>query len=167
MVRARFPGVRLIENSENVGFARANNQAIALAQGRYVLLLNSDTVVPDGALASLIAFAEGHPEAGVVGARLLNPDGSFQAGPNRFPTLLSTVLGAWGVVQYLTRNSYYPSLGPEHSREAQQCDWVGGACLLARRSAIDQVGLLDEQFFMNSEEVDWCFRMKQHGWQVW
>ncbi len=167
MVRQRFPRVRLIENVENVGFARANNKGIAQAAGRYVLLLNSDTKVISGALVSLIEFGDNHLQAGIVGARLVNPDGSFQAGPNRFPTLVSVVLESWGIIQRLTRNPYYPSLPPERSSVPLKCDWVGGACLLARLEAIEQVGLLDENFFMNSEEVDWCYRMYQHGWEVW
>lgn len=167
MVRERFPWVKLIENAENVGFAAANNQGIGKATGRYVLLLNSDTVAPPAALEALVAFGDAHPRAGIVGARLVDPDGSFQAGPNRFPTLATVVLESWGLIQRLTRNPYYPSYPPERSQTSQRCDWVGGACLLARRTAIDQAGVLDESFFMNSEEVDWCYRMKQHGWEVW
>lgn len=167
MVRRDFPGVQLIENSENVGFARANNLGIVLATGRYVLLLNSDTLLPQGILESLLAFADAHPQAGIVGAKLVNLDDSFQAGPNRFPTLASVVLESWGVIQRITRNPYYPSFLPQRSSVPQECDWVGGACLLARRVAIEQVGLLDEAFFMNSEEVDWCYRMRQGGWEVW
>jgi len=167
MVREHFPGVQLIENRENVGFARANNQAICHSRGRYVLLLNSDTVVPSGALQALIAFAEAHLRAGIIGVRLVNPDGSFQAGPNRFPTAASVLLETWGVIQRISRNAYYPSFPPERCKLPIACDWVGGACLLARRTAIDQVGMLDERFFMNSEEVDWCYRMHQQGWEVW
>ena len=77
------------------------------------------------------------------------------------------VLESWGIIQRLTRNPYYPSFPPERSQSPLRCDWVGGACLLARRAAVDQVGLLDESFFMNSEEVDWCYRMRLDGWEVW
>ena len=167
MLYERFPWVRLIKNSENMGFAKANNQGLASATGRYMLLLNSDTLIPQGTLETLVEFADAHPQAGIVGVKLVNPDGSFQAGPNRFPTLVSVVLESWGIVQRLTRNPYYPSFPPERSSIALECDWVGGACLLARRIAIDQVDLLDEAFFMNSEEVDWCYRMRQGGWEVW
>jgi N-acetylglucosaminyl-diphospho-decaprenol L-rhamnosyltransferase len=167
MVEERFSWVHLIENTANLGFASANNQAIALCQTHYLLLLNSDTEVLPGALEALIAFADAHPEAGVVGARLINPDGTFQAGPNQFPTLASVVFESWGIIQRFTRNPYYPSFPPERSRTSTPCDWVGGACLLARRSAVEQVGVLDASFFMNSEEVDWCYRMRQQGWAVW
>lgn len=167
MVRERFPWVELIENRQNVGFARANNQAICHSRGRYVMLLNSDTVVPPGAIQSLIDFADFHPRAGIIGVRLINPDGSFQAGPNRFPTLLTTVFETWGILQRLSRNPYYPSFPPELSNRSLIVDWVGGACLLARRTAIEEIGMLDEGFFMNSEEVDWCYRMCRQGWEVW
>ena len=167
MVRERFPWVTLIENATNVGFAAANNQAMREEAGRYILLLNSDTIVPAGVPQALIDFADDHPRAGIVGVRLINPDGTFQAGPNHFPTTGSVVLESWGLTQLLTRNPYYPSLPPERSQDTVQCDWVGGACLLARREAIERVGPLDEAFFMNSEEVDWCRRMKQAKWEVW
>ena len=167
MVREQFPAVHLIENSENVGFARANNQAIALATGRYVLLLNSDTVALSGSLQTMVAFADSHPRAGLVGARLLNRDGSFQAGRNEFPTLMSVVAEALGVANLLYGRALYPSYSPAPAEEPALCDWVGGACLLARRSAIAEVGLLDDDFFLNSEEVDWCYRHTEAGWEVW
>ncbi len=167
MVKSCHPAVRLINNAKNLGFARANNLAIVQAAGEYLLLLNSDTEVVAGALGDLMTFMEEHPRAGVVGPRLVNPNGSYQAGPGCFPTLTSTLLEAWGLIQLVTRNRYYPSAPPGESNVTRACDWVGGACLLARREAIDQVGLLDENFFMNSEEVDWCYRFKQKGWQVW
>ncbi len=166
-VRARHPAVRLIENTENVGFARANNQALRLARGRRILLLNSDTEIVPGALGLLIACLEGHDRAGIAAPRLVNRDGSFQAGPARFPTLWSTVLEAWGLMQLLIRNPYYPSARPAPGECARTADWAGGACLLVCREAMAEVGLLDEAFFMNSEEVDWCFRMRRAGWQVW
>jgi N-acetylglucosaminyl-diphospho-decaprenol L-rhamnosyltransferase len=167
MVRERFPRVRLIENAENIGFSRANNQALALCQGRYVILLNSDAIVQDGSLRKLVTFADAHPGAGIIGAKLVNPDGSFQAAYNDFPTPRSVLLEAWGVLPEAHHNPYYPSSPPEAATSARQCDWVGGACLMARSLAIDDVGLLDESFFMYSEEVDWCYRMRRHGWEVW
>lgn len=167
MVRERFPLVRLIENVENVGFAAANNLAMAQAQGRYILLLNSDASLPSGALDRLIAFADARPRAGVVGVQLVNADGSFQAAWNRFPTPLTMLLEPWGIVQWVTRNPYYPSCPPGQAAHVQQCDWVGGACLLARAEAVAQVGLLDERFFMYSEEMDWCRRMRFAGWEIW
>lgn len=156
MVRREFPQVRLIQNTENVGFARANNQAMRTSRGRYVLLLNSDTIVQPGALDSMVCFADQHPEAGVVGGRLLNADESLQPSWAQFPTFWSELLG---------RN--FRKRQPMTDHLTYEVDWVGGACLLARRKAIEVVGLLDEDFFMYSEETDWCFRMVRNGWKVY
>ncbi|NLG28251.1 MAG: glycosyltransferase family 2 protein, partial [Chloroflexi bacterium] len=167
MVREQFPAVRLVENAENAGFARANNQAIAQASGEFLLLLNSDAVLLPGSVRALLKFAHSHPRAGVVVATLLNPDGTFQAGPNDFPTLASVVAEAFGVAAWLYRRPVYPSWSQHECSSPSECDWVGGACLLARSSGIAQVGLLDEDYFLNSEEVDWCYRWKEASWQVW
>lgn len=167
MVRDRFPLVRLIENLENVGFARANNQAMRQANGRYALLLNSDTILTANNLLALMQFGNDHPYAGIVGVKLVNADGTFQAAFNDFPTWQSVLLETWGMPQRFSRNRYYPSYPPEESMDARPCNWVGGACLLARRAAIEKVGLLDEGFFMYSEEMDWCYRMWEKRWEVW
>ncbi len=156
MVESRFPQARLFRNAENVGFARANNQALEQIKGRYALLLNSDTIVFPGALFSLVTFADRYPQAGIVGCRLVNPDGSLQRSWARFPTCLTELLG-WNprtrrLIQRMPR--------------VYEVDWLGGACILARSEAVEDVGLLDESFFMYSEEMDWCFRMKRSGWRV-
>lgn len=165
MVRRRFPAVRLIENNKNVGFARANNQALEISRGRHILLLNSDTVVHSGALQAMCEFLDQNPQSGVVGAKLLNPDGSFQASYADFPTILSELL----LLTKLYR-LFHPSCFPSHSlAESQQvteADWVPGACLMIRRETLKQVGGLDEDYFMYSEEVDWCWRVKENGWKV-
>lgn len=156
MVRAHFPAVRLIENETNVGFARANNQVLVLRRGRYVLLLNSDALVQAEAIERMYRFMEGHPRAGVVGPRLFNGDGSLQPSWAAFPTLTSELLGR--------ERRPYRILPLPHGGVAWQVDWVGGSCLMARREAIDAVGLLDPQFFMYAEETDWCRRMRAYGW---
>lgn len=159
MVREQFPAVQLVQNDQNLGFACANNQAIRASQGRYVLLLNSDTIVRQGALEAMVHFADRHPKAGVVGCKLLNADGSLQPSWAQFPTLWSEVTGRNFRRRYRT---------PEIDGEAAYLvDWVGGACLLARREAVDRVGLLDEDFWMYSEETDWCFRFVREGWLVY
>jgi N-acetylglucosaminyl-diphospho-decaprenol L-rhamnosyltransferase len=153
------------ENAQNVGFARANNQAMAISWGRYVLLLNSDTVVRPGALRAMCRFMDQHPEAGILGGKLLNPDGSFQASYMDFPTV-------WDEVLLLTKlyQLFCPPCFPSHSltesQEVSEADWVSGACLMIRREALERVGGLDEDYFMYSEEVDWCWRVKQAGWKV-
>jgi len=166
MIQERFPRTHVIANSENVGFARANNQALARCQGRYVLLLNSDAKVLPGTLGTLVGFMERHPQAGLAGVRLLNPDGTFQASHSPFPTLLTEILLLSGLGRRWVR-ARYPSYGPGVAHGARRVDYVEGACLLARRAAIDQVGPLDEAIFMYAEEVDWCYRFAQLGWEVW
>ena len=165
MVRRDFPQVILLANDENLGFARANNQAIAQSTGRYVLLLNSDTEVTEGALEALVSFMEATPDAGAVGGRLLFADGRVQTSHGAFPTLFSEMLNTLGFVAWR-------STSPAGSRaqmldEPVATDWLLGACLMVRRQVVEQVGGLDEQFFMYSEEIDWCRRIKEHGWQIY
>lgn len=166
LVRARFPRVRLIENRENVGFARACNQGMRQAVGQAVLILNSDTIVQAGALQALLACLERHPSAGACGPMLLNPDGSFQASFADFPTLRAELIHQFGLARRLLSRSY-PSYDLEASRVPRVVEWVGGACMLVRRACLEQVGLLDESFVMYGEEVDWCYRMRARGWAVW
>jgi N-acetylglucosaminyl-diphospho-decaprenol L-rhamnosyltransferase len=166
VIRRDFPHIHLIANTDNVGFAAANNQGIRACAGRYLLLLNSDTVVAPGSLATLVAFADAHPRAGVVGPRLVNPDGSFQTGPTPFPSLWTEFLSVTGIGRRLTYRGY-PSRRPSASTAAQSTDYVVGACMLARHEAVEQVGGLDESYFMYSEEPDWCWRMRQAGWETW
>ncbi len=162
MVRAEFGDVRLIVNAENLGFARANNVGIRASRGRYVLLLNNDAVALPGALAGLTAFMEVHGDAGAVGPRLLCPDGSLQ--PYAF--------GGDPTIGYLVRRGVNRLLcgRPLHdwaTGVVQPVDWVSGACLMVRREAIAQAGLLDEAFFMYFEDNDWCLRIRQAGWRVY
>jgi N-acetylglucosaminyl-diphospho-decaprenol L-rhamnosyltransferase len=165
-IRADFPAVQIIANPANLGFAAANNQGIRACTGRYVLLLNSDTLAAPGSLQALVAFADAHPRAGVIGPRLENPDGSFQTGPTPFPSLWTEFLSVTGIGRRLTYRGY-PSRREARSLIPQPTDYVVGACMLARRDAIDQVGVLDEGYFMYSEEPDWCWRMRRAGWETW
>jgi N-acetylglucosaminyl-diphospho-decaprenol L-rhamnosyltransferase len=166
MVAERFPRTRLIRNGANRGFAAANNQALKSCTGRYALLLNSDAVLLDDSLSHMVGFLDGHPEAGAAGGRLLNPDGSFQWSYADFPSLFGELLLLTKLYRLL-RPPTYPSYPPERSREARAVDWVSGACLIVRRTAIALVGLLDEEYFMYSEEVDWCYRLRRAGWAVY
>lgn len=166
MVQDTFPRVNLVINPKNEGFARANNQAITLSQGRYMLLFNSDAIATPGAIQSLVSLAEAEPRAGIVGAQLLNSDGSFQASHTPFPTLWQEFLILTGLGRLL-RGRWYPSRGAEEDKGPQVVDYVEGACMLVRREAFEEVGGLDEGYFMYAEEVAWCHTMKQAGWQVW
>lgn len=163
MLRQQFPEVRIIQNSGNVGLARACNQGTEATRGRYVLLLNNDTVVNGRSLDSLVAFMDETPAAGAVGGKLLNPDGSFQAGYAGFSSLREEFLVATGVGDRLW--SGYPS----HLDASQpvRAGWLSSACLLLRRTALDKVGLLDEHYFIYGDEADLQYRLQKAGWQVY
>jgi GT2 family glycosyltransferase len=168
MVRDEFPQIHLIANDENRGFTAANNQGLTLSQGRLLLLLNPDTEIVGDALATMLRYAHAHREVGGLGPRLLNTDGSSQASRRRFPTFStalveSTVVQEWWDDNRILRR-YYMADTPDDG--IQRVDWVVGACLLVRRQAYEQVGGLDEGYFMYSEELDWCRRIKDAGWEI-
>jgi len=167
MVQSRYPSVHVIANSENVGFVRANNQALAHCVGRYVLLLNSDTQALPGSIDESVRFMDGRPLAGMVGVRLVNPDETFQASYTPFPTLWREFLILTSLGRRLIR-PYYPSSGPQiECGEQEIAGYMEGAYLLARREALEQVGELDERIFMYAEDVDWCYRFYKAGWELW
>ena len=163
LVRERYPSVELIANSANRGYATANNQAVEPARGRYVLLLNSDAEVEAGALRTLVAYADNHPEAGVIGPKLLNPDGTLQPSGGRFPTPASTVASLLGLHRLTGRPRY--GTRRDYSVPAE-VDEVSGAAMLIRREVIDQLGGLDEGFAWGYEDVDYCLRARRAGWRV-
>ncbi|HNS20231.1 MAG TPA: glycosyltransferase family 2 protein [Sedimentisphaerales bacterium] len=168
MVRSEFPEVQLIANADNLGFAAANNQGMAMAGGRYVLLLNSDTVVLDGAIAKTVAFADAHPDVAVVGCRVMNPDRTLQPTCFMYPSLLNMVLSATYLYKLFPRSRLF---GRERMTwwqrdDERDVDVVTGCFMLVRREAIEQVGVMDEQFFMYAEETDWCYRFRQAGWRL-
>ncbi len=162
-VRAEFPGVRVVQNVENVGLSAASNQGIRETNGRYVLLLNNDTLVNGRSLDRMVEFMDSQPDAGAVGGQLLNPDGSFQAGYASFSTLLQEFLIVTRLGERLWTG--YPSHG--RCDHIKSVDWLSSACLLLRRDALMQVGLLDEQYFVYGDETDLQFRLKQAGWKVY
>jgi len=168
MVRDCFPQVRLFDNLENLGFAAGSNQAIAESSGRYVILLNPDTVVGEGALDGMMRLLEGRSNIGVVGPKLLFPDGSFQHSAFSFPSLAMIFLDFFPLHHRLSNsrvNGRYPRRLYEMG-EPFPIDHPLGAALMVRRQVIDEVGLLDEDFFMYCEEIDWCMRIKNAGWQI-
>jgi N-acetylglucosaminyl-diphospho-decaprenol L-rhamnosyltransferase len=168
MVRETFPQVRLIVNPTNVGFTKANNVALEICRGRYLLLLNPDTRVVDDALVRMLDYMEAHPDVGVLGPQLRYGGGSLQSSRRRFPTLAtaffeSTLLHQWFPTNHWAQ-AYKMADTPDDL--VQDVDWVVGACMLVRAEAVGDVGLLDERFFMYSEEMDWCRRIVEAGWRV-
>ena len=161
-----YPQAGMIVNEMNAGFGAANNRAMELSRGKYLLLLNSDAFVAPGAIAALIEYLERHPRVGAAGPRLLNADGSLQISCFPFPSPVR----AWA------ENLWLPKVLPHTSRlgdyrrwahdQEQLVDWVVGACMLVRREAYEAVGGFDERFFMYSEEADWQRRMRNKGWQI-
>ena len=173
MVAEKHGWATLIANDDNLGFAKANNQVLRQAKGRYILLLNPDTEVEKGALKTLIDFLEAHPKAGIVAPQLLNSDGSIQRSCRQFPTFTGMLFELIGLSKLFPKGSKmgttfraYKMLDWEHDDE-REVDQPEGACLLLRREVLEEVGLLDEGYFMLFEEVDWCYRIKKAGWQIW
>jgi GT2 family glycosyltransferase len=163
-VKRVFPSIHLIENEKNLGFAKAVNQGLQKASGRYILLLNPDTRVKHGAIKQLLSFMDSHFETGVAGAQLLNSDGSKQNSIANFPSLATELLNK-RFLRWL-----FPKRFPGKERnysEPVEVDSVIGACMMVRREALDQVGFLDEDYFLFLEETDWCFRMKRAGWKIY
>jgi len=167
MIRAEFPEVRLLALDDNRGFAAANNLAMREADAPYVLLLNPDTEVLGDAPAALVRFMDAHPTVGAGGGRLLNSDLTFQHSCFRFPTLPMSFFDFFPLNHRIVNsrlNGRYPRRWYNHPFPI---DHPLGACLMARREAIQQVGLMDEGFFMYCEEVDWCYRIKRAGWEIY
>ncbi len=163
-----FPHLRWIQNDENVGFTRANNQGIQVARGRYLCFLNPDTEPQPGSLATLAHYLEAHPRVGIVGPQLRYPDGSLQPSRYRFPTLMSALLESTPIAWHWPNNPWSrryhcADLPPDRAHEV---DWLNGACLMVRREVITQVGGFDEGFFMYSEELDLCRRARDAGWRI-
>jgi len=165
MLRNDFAWVRLICNEKNVGFARANNQAIAISQGELVLLLNSDTEVLKGAINELVAFMWQHPHAGAAGARLLNEDGSLQVSCRRMLTPERELWRLLYLERVWSRAEY--NMRSWDGQSPRQVEVIMGACMMLHKKALDQVGNLDERYFMYTEEVDLCYRLAQAQWDVW
>src|SRR6185369_13165890 len=151
---------------DNRGFAAANNQAIAATDAPYVLMLNSDARLSPDALRTLLARLDAAPRAGVIGAQLRSPSGHFQHSYARFPSFIQETLILSGFGRAL-RGAWYPSEGPETDRPAAVEGWVGGACMLARRVALEAVGGFDEGYPLYGEETELCYALRRTGWEIW
>lgn len=168
MVRTEFPKVHLLASAVNLGFAGGNNFAAKLAQGRYLFLLNPDTTVPPGTLHTLVAYADAHPEIGALGPQLRNPDGTHQRscwrGRPGLGMALMDALYLWKLpwIPFVQQSEYRA----EELQTARSVGHLLGAALMLRRAAWDQVGALDENYFLFLEETDWCLRAERAGWKI-
>ncbi|MBW4081580.1 glycosyltransferase family 2 protein [Paenibacillus sp. S150] len=169
-ISREFPDVLLIANSENVGFARGNNQGMEVASGRYVLLLNSDTVIRKDTLETMLEFMDSRPDLGASGCKVILPDGSLDKACKRgFPTPAASFYYAFGFSKLFPDRPRFNGyqLGYLDPDQAYPVDCLVGAFMLVRRQTIDQVGGLDGEFFMYGEDLDWCFRIKEAGWGIY
>jgi len=168
MVRQQFPTVTAVASTVNNGFAAGMNLGLSRASGDYLLLLNTDIAILGNALTTMATYLDQHPDVGLVGPRLLNPDGSVQSSCRRFPSIRAiiyrrTPLGIFPKAKHELRR--FLMLESDHTVN-QPVDWLLGACMMVRRSAVEKVGALDERFFLYFEDVDWCRRFWQAGWGV-
>ena len=162
MVKSSFPQTNLITSSENLGFSGGNNLALERATGDYLLLLNTDTRVEPGALSRMVDYMAANTEIGALGPRLVDGEGRLELSCGRTPNLTSEI------VHKLLLHKAFPffRFGRWHHRNTRCVGWVTGACLMARREAAEQTGYLDQRFFMCFEDLDWCMRIHQRGWQI-
>jgi GT2 family glycosyltransferase len=171
MVRAAHPEVTLIRNTNNLGFGKANNLGIQLAKGKYLLLLNNDTILNNDAIAALVKCLDNAPKAGIVACKVFEPDGKIQKNCRSFPlSPFDTMFGRASLFSKLFPSNPITkrtTLSDWDYNSPRQVDWVSGACMLIRRKVLDQIGLLDENYFMYWEDTDFCKRAKDAGWEIW
>jgi GT2 family glycosyltransferase len=167
MLLSLFPKVLLISNQSNKGFAAANNQGIRLSNGKYYLLLNSDTIVHHGVLEQSLTYIEHHPSVGIMGCRVLNTDGTVQFSCSGFPSLLNLAILASGLWK-LAWPAFFDRYQMRHWDRSNERDVevISGCYMLVRAKAVNEVGLLDEDFFFFGEETDWCRRFRKAGWEL-
>jgi N-acetylglucosaminyl-diphospho-decaprenol L-rhamnosyltransferase len=165
LIKSEFPACHLIVNDTNVGFGRANNQALSLVEGRYVLLLNTDAFVSQDTLDKTISYMDAYPRCGILGVKLVSRDGSLQPCARYFPTPWNLFLARTGLDHIFTHVQMDDDTNWDHA-SVRQCDWVPGCYYLVRREVIEQIGLFDPRYFLYYEEVDHCLAAKKAGWEV-
>ena len=165
LLRTKYPDVELIENPINVGFGRANNQAVARIRGRFVLLLNTDAFISPDTLLKTVGFMKENPRCGVLGVKLVAEDGSLQPCCRYFPTPWNVFLGTTGLGRFFPHTRLVDDMSWDHA-SIRKCDWVPGCYYLIRREVVERVGLFDPQYFLYCEEADHCRRVVQAGWDV-
>lgn len=168
LVHSYLPEVHLIVNDRRHGFAANNNTGMRLAKGDFILLMNPDTEACPGALETLVTYMSAHPDAGLCGAQLRFPDGSVQPSCRRFPTMRSVIARRTPLRRFLKESNFnlrHLMQDVDHTLE-QEVDWMLGACLMTRREALNDVGLMDEGYYLYVEDIDWAYRMHKRGWKV-
>lgn len=168
LVTTKYPRVRLIRNTENLGFAKANNRGIEKSSGQYICLINSDAVVVENCLDLMCHYMDEHPKIGVLGPQVLNRDGSIQPTCREFPTLWKNLCRTLALDKLFPKSKIFGGYLMMHwSHETvREVDFLSGCFIMVRRSAMEQVGLLDESFFFYAEDKDWCKRFWETGWKV-
>jgi GT2 family glycosyltransferase len=168
MVKSEFPGVILVENSENKGFARANNIGIQASRGRYVCLVNSDVIVLEDCIEKLMSFMDEHPGLGMAGPRILSPDRALQLSCRHFPTIWNNVCQALTLNHLFPKSRFFSGAFMDYWNHdsIRSVDVLSGCFWIVRRESLNEVGLLDENFFIYGEDLDWCRRFHQVGWDV-
>jgi len=168
-VRERFPRVSVVADTVNRGYSKGVNGGMRQAAGRYILVLNPDVEVTEGSIDRLVSFMDGHPRTGIAGSKLIWPDGRVQPSCRSFYTFRALVLRRTFLGRLFPRaRALREHLMSDYDHEtARRVDWVLGGCMIVRREALDEVGPMDERFFLYFEDTDWCYRMQQHGWEVW
>jgi GT2 family glycosyltransferase len=167
MLKEEFPDVLLIENKQNVGFAVANNQAMKCVNGQYYLLLNSDTLFIDNVILKMLQYAKEVNEFGIIAPQLLNSDLSIQKSTSYFPSFYNSILlNVLFVRKVFSKFKYYDKVKLELIVSPVDVDYVSGACMLVNRDALQEVGYLDEDYFMYGEDIDWCYRFHKYNWRV-
>ena len=165
ILHTKYLRAELIENKVNVGFGRANNQALPYARGRYILLLNTDAFVAPDTLRKTIEFMDAHPRCGIVGVKLVGGDGSLQPSCRFFPTPWNIFLASTGLKRFFPGARLVDDMSWDHN-SVRECDWVPGCYYLVRREVIDRVGLFDPRYFLYYEEIDHCRAVRGDGWSV-
>lgn len=168
MVKKEFPHVRLIENEENLGFAKANNEGIRKSHGRYIALVNSDVVILNSCLQKLVSFMDENPDIGMTGPKILNPDLTLQPQCRYFPTLWNNFSQSMAFNKLFPKSRLFsgPFMKYWPHDQIRQVDVLTGCFWFVREKAVQEVGLLDEDFFMYGEDIDWCKRFHKKGWKV-
>ena len=169
-LKQNFPDIDLVRNTTNMGFSKAVNQALRRSRGRYVVLINPDAFIYNGLLNKVFDYLNNHPDVGIVAPRIIDRDGSIQGSARRFPSLWTSVFGRKSPITRLFPNNpitkkEFPCFSVKGS-EPFSVDWVSGACVVARRKAVDRIGSFDERFFLYWEDADLCRRIKDAGWKV-